>query len=83
MGAGNKLDPRSFRISDISKTSVCPLARVLRHRLKKIGIKKGLKVAYSTETPKVSNRPPSSISFVPSTMGLLIASEVVKDILNI
>ncbi|MFI3257180.1 MAG: tRNA threonylcarbamoyladenosine dehydratase [Spirochaetales bacterium] len=78
MGTGNKTDPARFEISDIYKTSVCPLARVMRHELKKRHIKK-LKVLYSQENP-IKNRPPASISFVPSVAGLLIASEVVHDI---
>ena len=81
MGTGNKLDPLKFEIVDISKTSVCPLARVMRSELKKQGIK-NLKVLYSKEEPiKTGFRTPSSISFVPSTAGLIIASEVVKDLI--
>ena len=89
MGAGNKLDPTAFEVCDISKTSVCPLARVMRAECKKRGIKK-LKVVYSKEQPtrpvsKVDpdnpNRrdTPASISFVPPVVGLIIAGEVVKD----
>ncbi len=82
MGTGNKLDPTKFQIADISKTSVCPLARVIRVELKKRGIK-NLKVLYSTEAPiKTGQRTPSSISFVPPAAGLIIASEVVKDLIN-
>ncbi len=81
MGTGNKLDPTAFEVSDIYKTSVCPLAKVMRYELKKLGIKK-LKVVYSKEIPITNSRPPASISFVPSTAGLIIASEVVKDIIN-
>ena len=81
MGTGNKLNPLKFEIADISKTSVCPLARVVRIELKKRGIK-DLKVLYSKEKPyKDGSRIPSSISFVPSTAGLIIASEVIKDII--
>ena len=81
MGTGNKLNPLKFEIAEISKTSVCPLARVVRIELKKRGIKE-LKVLYSKETPyKDGSRIPSSISFVPSTAGLIIASEVIKDII--
>ncbi|MBE7708505.1 MAG: tRNA threonylcarbamoyladenosine dehydratase [Cyanobacteria bacterium SIG27] len=81
MGTGNKLDPTKFQIADISKTSVCPLARVIRVELKKRGIK-NLKVLYSTEAPiKTGSRTPSSISFVPPAAGLIIASEVVKDLI--
>ena len=85
MGAGNKLDPTRFEISDISKTEVCPLARAVRTRLRKRGIN-NLKVVYSRELPHVANdgeRVPASISFVPSAMGLIIASAVVKDITEI
>ena len=81
MGTGNKLNPLKFEIADIFKTSVCPLARVIRTELKKRGIKE-LKVLYSKEMPyKDGSRIPSSISFVPSTAGLIIASEVIKDII--
>ena len=90
MGTGNKFDPTKFKISDIYKTSVCPLARIMRRELKKKGIDK-LKVVYSDEKPVIngiidennsSKRVvPSSIAFVPSVAGLIIASEVVKDII--
>ena len=81
MGTGNKLDPTAFEVTDIYKTSVCPLARVMRQELKKRGIKK-LKVVYSKEQSITNQRPPASISFVPSTAGLIIASEVIKDIIK-
>lgn len=82
MGTGNKLDPTKFQIADISKTSVCPLARVVRIELKKRGIK-NLKALFSTEPPfKNSDRTPSSISFVPPVAGLIIAGEVIKDIIS-
>jgi len=84
MGAGNKLDPTAFEVADISKTSVCPLARVIRQECKKRGIKK-VKVVYSKEPPVKKSGPdaaPSSCSFVPSVAGLIIASEVVKDIVS-
>ncbi len=84
MGTGNKLDPTQFEIADIYKTSVCPLAKVIRYELKKRGIKK-LKVLYSKEIPiKNSTEPrvPASISFVPSVAGLIIAGEVIKDIIK-
>lgn len=85
MGTGNKLDPTKFEISDISKTSVCPLAKVMRKELSKRGIKH-LKVVYSKEEPKrfdeTNKRTPSSISFVPSVAGLVLASEVIKDLIN-
>lgn len=79
MGTGNKLDPLRFEVADIFKTSVCPLAKVLRHELKKRGIP-SLKTVYSKEIPRVSCRPPASIAFVPAVAGLLIASETVKDL---
>lgn len=82
MGTGNKLDPTKFEISDIYKTSVCPLAKVMRYKLKKRGVKK-LKVLYSKENPlKTKDRTPASISFVPSAAGLIIAGEVIKDIIK-
>ncbi|MBR3593723.1 MAG: tRNA threonylcarbamoyladenosine dehydratase [Clostridia bacterium] len=82
MGTGNKLDPTAFRIADIKKTSVCPLARVMRYELKKRGIT-DVKVLYSTEEPVVrGERVPASISFVPSAAGLIIAGEVIKDIIK-
>lgn len=87
MGAGNKLDPTRFEVSDISKTTVCPLARAVRIGLRKRGINH-LKVVYSKEDPVIApevgdgvkKRVPGSISFVPSAMGLIIAGEVIKDI---
>ena len=82
MGTGNKLHPELFRIEDIYKTSVCPLARVMRYELKKRGIKRQ-KVLFSTEQPIVASRPPSSISFVPSAAGLIIAGEAVRELLGI
>ncbi|MDD3428580.1 MAG: tRNA threonylcarbamoyladenosine dehydratase [Oscillospiraceae bacterium] len=94
MGCGNKLDPTRFEITDIYKTSVCPLARVMRRELKLRGIKK-LKVLYSTEQPvaargKAEEQPgegrrsvPGSISFVPSAAGLIIAAEVIQDLTGI
>jgi len=88
MGTGNKLDPTKFEVTDIYKTSVCPLAKVMRKELKQRGIKK-LKVVYSKEEPiKVSTNEankkqvPGSISFVPSVAGLIIAGEVIKDIIG-
>lgn len=82
MGTGNKLDANKFEITDITKTSVCPLAKVIRKELKKLEIPH-LKVLYSKEEPiKTNSTSPASISFVPSVAGLLIASEVVKDISN-
>lgn len=109
MGAGNKLDPTRFEVADIYKTSVCPLAKVMRHELRKRGIE-SLKVVYSKETPvrqlhhsdKDGEQPddpirieqadntgggprkhvPGSISFVPSVAGLIIAGEVIKDLIS-
>ncbi len=84
MGAGNKLYPERFRISDISKTETDPLARVMRRELKKRGVKK-LLCAWSDEPPRDSNiigdngKPaPASISFVPSAMGLVMAGEIIR-----
>ena len=92
MGAGNKLDPTRFEVADISKTSVCPLARVMRRELKKRGIEH-CKVVYSKEEPlhprKIDEQLPDgssrrslpgSISFVPSAAGLVLAGEVIKDL---
>ena len=89
MGTGNKLDPTQFAVTDIYKTTVCPLARVMRTELKKRGVKK-LKVLYSTEAPvKVTVQSeehrraiPASISFVPSVAGLILAGEVIKDLIK-
>ncbi len=89
MGTGNKLDPTKFEVSDIYKTSVCPLAKVMRKELKQRNISK-LKVVYSKEEPikieqfhnNTKKVVPASISFVPSVAGLIIASEVVKDLIN-
>lgn len=88
MGTGNKLNPSELEITDIYKTSVCPLARVMRYELKKRGIKK-LKVVYSKEEPikpieteKISGKHiPGSAPFVPAAAGLIIASEIIKDII--
>lgn len=82
LGTGNKLNPTDLEISDIYKTSVCPLAKVMRKELKKRDIKQ-LKVVYSKEIPLKRLRSPASISFVPSVAGLIIASEVVKDFIRI
>ena len=86
MGAGNKMNPTMFEVSDIYKTSVCPLARVMRQELKKRGIKK-LKVVYSKEHPikvpqTTGEKAPGSNAFVPPVVGLIIASEVVKDLIG-
>lgn len=80
MGTGNKLNPTQLEIADIYQTSVCPLAKVMRRELRKRGVQK-LKVLYSGEEPiKIHQAVPGSVSFVPSAAGLIIASEIVKDI---
>lgn len=84
MGTGNKLDATKFEITDIYKTSVCPLAKVMRKELKKRKIT-NLKVLYSKEEPikhEEEKRIPASISFVPSVAGMLIAGEVIKNIIK-
>lgn len=81
MGTGNKLDPSKLQIADIYKTSMCPLAKVMRKEMKARGVKH-LKVVYSTEEPVANHRTPGSISFVPGSAGLLIASAVVRDLLG-
>lgn len=89
MGAGNKTDPTLFRVADISKTKVCPLARVMRTELRRAGVT-GVKVVYSEEEPKSgigtdegSGKPiPASCSFVPSVVGLIMAGEIIKDLIK-
>lgn len=94
MGAGNKMDPTAFEVADISKTSVCPLAKVMRRELKKRGINR-LKVVYSKEKALTPREPegsekeetnkrqtPGSNAFVPSVAGLIIAGEVIKDLIS-
>ena len=87
MGTGNKLDPTALTITDITKTTVCPLARVMRRELKKRGIAH-LKVVFSTEEPKKpissenTKTPPASVAFVPSVAGLIAASDAVKTLLS-
>lgn len=89
MGAGNKMNPLSYKVSDIYKTEVCPLARVMRYELRKRGIK-SLKVVYSNEEPikpiykeEIEGKlPPSSNAYMPSIMGLIIASEIIKDLIK-
>ena len=97
MGTGNKLDPTAFQIADISETSVCPLARIMRKECRKRGIRK-LKVLYSREEPlrvelpaddpawqelpEGRNSLPGSVSFVPSVAGLIIAGEVIRDLIK-
>lgn len=81
MGTGNKLDPTKFEVAELSKTTVCPLARAMRRELK--GQK--LKVVYSKEephTPSNEGKAPASISFVPSVAGLILAGEVIKDLIK-
>ena len=89
MGAGNKTDPTAFEVADINKTSVCPLARVIRREIKARRIPH-LKVVYSKEEPRKSGiideesgkSVPGSLPFVPSVMGLIMASEIIKDIVK-
>lgn len=81
MGAGNKLDATKFEVADISKTDVCPLARTIRKELRKRNIK-DVKVVYSKEEPVIKEKTPASISYVPSVCGLIIAGEVIKDIIK-
>lgn len=91
MGAGNKLDPTAFVVTDIYKTSVCPLARVVRQKLKKLGVQ-DLKVVYSTEKAMKPNYPPDmppqrkaapgSVAFVPSVAGIIAGGEVIKDLIG-
>lgn len=92
MGTGNKIDPTQFRVTDVFKTKVCPLAKVMRTELRKRGVKK-LKVVYSEEVPMVPNKgravpskkrqTPGSISFVPPVAGMIIGGEVIKDLIGI
>lgn len=91
MGAGNKLDATAFKVSDISKTSVCPLAKVMRQELRKRGINH-LKVVYSEEKPLTplaseeqtgKRQTPGSVSFIPPVVGLIMAGEIIKDLLKI
>ena len=81
MGTGNKLDPTKFEVADIYQTSVCPLAKVMRKELRARNIEK-LKVVYSKEEPMKQEGNPASIAFVPSVAGLMIAGEVIKDLLS-
>lgn len=92
MGTGNKLDPTKITVTDIYKTQMCPLAKVLRHELKKRNVKK-LKVVYSTEKPcghkaeseenDQMRKTIGSVSFVPSVAGLIIAGEIIRDLLEL
>ncbi len=81
MGAGNKLDPTGFIVADIYKTKICPLARIMRKELKERNIK-SLKVVYSQEMPVARLNPPGSVSFVPPVVGMIMAGEVIKDIIK-
>ena len=89
MGAGNKLDAMAFKVADVSETRICPLARVMRKELKKRGVE-GVKTVYSEEEPKESvlfneesGKPiPASVAFVPSVVGMIIAGEVIKDLIK-
>ena len=92
MGTGNKLDPSRFQITDISKTTVCPLARIMRKECAKRGLKH-IKVLFSTEDPLPGGQPdseapegrrsvPGSVAFVPGVAGLMIAGEVIKDLIK-
>lgn len=83
MGAARRLDPLKFSIADISKTYNCPLAKEMRRRLRRLGIDKGIKVVFSSELPlPAKGKFSGSISYVPSAAGLIMASEIVKDIIN-
>ncbi|MBQ5995978.1 MAG: tRNA threonylcarbamoyladenosine dehydratase [Clostridia bacterium] len=84
MGTGNKINPQLFEVADIKKTSVCPLAKVMRKKLKEMGIN-SLNVVYSKETPikrGENGRTPASSSFTPPVAGMLLAGEVIKDLLG-
>lgn len=87
MGAGNKLDPTKFMVTDISETHTCPLAKVVRTNLRKLGITRGVKTVFSTEQPRkidrgdTDERAPGSIAFVPPVAGYIIASVVIRDLL--
>lgn len=81
MGTGNKLDPTALKIDYIENTSVCPLARVMRRELKKRNIEK-IKALYSTEPPKSGGETVGSTPFVPPAAGLIIAAEVIKDLIK-
>lgn len=89
MGAGNKLDPALFQVTDISKTYMDPVAKAVRQKLKKMGITKGVKVVFSPEKPLIPEKdpdqdrtPPSSNAFVPSVAGLIMASVVVRALIG-
>ncbi len=82
MGTGNKLDPAAFEVTDIYKTAYCPLAKVIRQALKKKGIP-SQKVVYSAEQPKLRCTPPASVPFVPPVAGMILAGEVIKDLIGL
>lgn len=84
MGAGNRIDPTKFTVADISETHTCPLARRVRHELRRVNIYEGVRVVYSQAKPVLAatKSPVGSISFVPSTAGLLLAATVIKDLLT-
>ena len=84
MGTGNKVDPQMLKVADICKTHTCPLARTVRTKLRQAGIVSGVKVVFSVEEPQktIKSNVPGSLVFVPATAGLLIASLIVRDILN-
>ena len=84
MGTGNKVDPQMLKVADICKTHTCPLARAVRTKLRQAGIVSGVKVVFSTEEPQktIKSDVPGSLVFVPATAGLLIASLIVRDIVN-
>ena len=82
MGTGNRIDPTAFRVGDVFDTSYCPLAKVMRRELRKRGIF-SLKVVYSLEQPiKTGRRTPGSVSFVPGVAGMIMAGEVIKELLK-
>jgi len=80
MGAANKMDPSAFETADIYETSVCPMARIMRKELRERGVE-SLNVVYSKEKPVTNNKPPASISFVPPVVGLILAGEVIKELI--
>ena len=84
MGTGNKVDPQMLKVADICKTHTCPLARAVRTKLRQAGIVSGVKVVFSVEEPQktIKSNVPGSLVFVPATAGLLIASLIVRDIVN-
>lgn len=82
MGAGNKMDPEKFSIDDISKTKVCPLAKIMRKKIRDLGIK-GVAALYSTEEPiKTGSKTPGSMSYIPPLAGLMIGGYVIQDLIK-